>query len=97
MKKLQSGFAILEGLIAIVILAGIAVAGYMVYSNHNKPTSTPLVVPSAYKSPPTAVSAVPVITKASDLIKAIDVLNQTSITSNNTDSHQLSTQVSTFQ
>lgn len=96
MKKQQtSGFAIVELVIVVVVLAVVAAAGYVVWQNHkanqNAANST-----ASYQSPATSVPAAPQVNNASDLTNAMSALNQTSVTSNNVDSTQLSTETSSF-
>lgn len=96
MKK-QSGFAIVELVVAVVIVAAVAGVGYFVWHEHNK--KTPVVsttTSSSYQSPTTSAPAAPQVNNASDLNSAMQALNQTNVTAGNTDSSQLSTQASAF-
>lgn len=102
MKKLsQSGFTIVETMIVVVLLVAAGIVGYYVWqsnkTNHtNKPTIASKTTTSTYQSPPVTVPTAPQINNSSDLINAIQVLNQTSVSSNNTDSNQLNTYTSSF-
>jgi hypothetical protein len=95
MKKLsQSGFAAVETVLLVVIVAAIAGIGYYVWHTHNnvdKLTSTS-ETPDTINSVSTPKA--PQINKASDLNRAIQVLNRTDVTASNTDSSQLSTETS---
>ena len=95
MKK-QSGFAAVEGIIVVVIVAAVAVVGY--YVIHNNSTATPTTA-STYSSgstaanvPPVTTPVAPQITTASDLNSAMRAINGTSVSSNNVDNSQLTTQ-----
>lgn len=100
MKKLaQSGFAAVELILAVVIVAAIAGTGYFVW--HENAKSSPVTTASntaasSYQSPTTLTPTAPQITTTSDLNAAMQTLNQTNITANNSDSSQLSTQASGF-
>lgn len=96
MKK-QSGFAGLELLVVVVIAAAVALVGYYVWQGHNvKTTSLPVASSSNVSSPPVTTPPAPQITTASDLSSAMQALNGTSVSSNNTDSSQLTTQSQGF-
>ena len=93
MKKHQSGFAAVELVVSLVIIAAVVGVGYYVWHEHNtSPTVATVSTSSAYHSPSTAAPVAPTITKASDLNSAMQALNQTNVTLSNTDSSQLSTQ-----
>lgn len=96
--KQQSGFATVELVIVAVILAAVSVTGYYVWQNHNIPTQTASSTQPAAttSSPSVATLPAPQITTASSLNSAMQVLNQTSVSSSNTDSTQLSTQSQSF-
>ena len=95
MKK-QAGFAAVEGVIIVVIVAALIVVGYFVA--HKKSTSTAKVATtdSSYLSPPVTTQAAPQITNANDLKTALQVMDSTSVSSNNADSAQLTTQSQSF-
>jgi Tfp pilus assembly protein PilV len=105
MKKNQTGFSAIEGLIVVVVVVAVGVLGYYVYQ-HNYKTKAGVVTVKAsktnnpaylgYKSPTTSTQVPPTITSASSLTTAYNVLNQTSVSSNNVDSAQLSSQASNF-
>lgn len=100
MKKLsQSGFTAVELVLVVVIVAAIAGTGYFVWHENAKssPASTAVnTTASSYQSPTTLTPPAPQITTASDLNAAMQALNQTNISANNSDSSQLSTQASGF-
>ncbi len=105
MKKNQTGFSAIEGLIVVGAVIVIGALGYYVYQ-HNYKTKAGVVTVKAskanspaylgYKSPTTTTQAPPTITSASSLTTAYNVLSQTSVSSNNVDSSQLSSQASNF-
>lgn len=100
MNNKQSGFALIEFAVILVVVAAVAGVGYTIWSRQHT-SSRPVTNSSStsfapYKSPPTSVPSAPQITNASDLNAALQALNQTSITSNNTDSNQLYAQASGF-
>ncbi len=93
--KSQAGFSVVEISLLVVIVLGIAGVGYYVWHANKSsltPSSSDVVKQAPYKSPPVSTASAPQVTKASDLNSAYQVLNQTSIYSNNTDSSQLSVQ-----
>ena len=95
MRNSKSGFAVVEAVIIVVIVAAIAVTGYYVWKNHNN--SKPSTASSLnYQSPPVTTPSAPQVTTASDLNGAVQALNQTSVSSSNVDSTQLSNQASGF-
>jgi len=105
MKINQKGFSLVEGIIVVVVLVVIAGAGYYVYHKDQKSAGSVPITSTAstshpvylgYKSPSTAVQVAPNITSPSDLVAAYQVLNQTSVSSNNVDSSQLKLQSSSF-
>ncbi len=98
MKKLnKSGFALFEAIIIVVIIVAIVAVGYLVIKGHKSSGSnTALNNGSTYQSPTTSTPAAPQINSASDLNSAMSALNQAGISSNTTDSNQLSSQTSTF-
>ena len=96
-RQSQSGFAVVELVVVVVILAAIAIVGYYVWHGHKtQPTSTATTNGSSYQSPTTTVPVAPQVNNASDLNSAITALNQTSISSGNVDSSQLSAEASGF-
>lgn len=97
MKK-QAGFAIVEAVLIVVILAGLGGAGYVVWHrNHHKTTSQTATTSSTTNSPAsTAVPTAPQIKTSSDLNTALQTLNQTNLSANNADSSSLNTQASAF-
>lgn len=94
----QSGFAVVELVVVVVLLAAVAGTGYYVMhvrSQKNQPTTaTASSTPSGYQSPSVAAPVAPQVNSASDLNSAMQALNQTNVTASNTDSSQLSTQAS---
>ncbi len=101
MKKqlTQSGFAIVEMVIIVVLAAAIVATGFFVWHEHNKnsnSTASISVLNGGYQSPATSTPSAPQINTASDLSSALSALNQTSISSSNVDSSQLSSYSSGF-
>ena len=100
MKKqlTQSGFAIVEMAIIVVLAAAIVATGIFVWHEHSKnnATATTITVTGGYQSPTTTTPPAPQINTASDLSSALSALNQTSVSSSNVDSGQLSTYSSGF-
>lgn len=96
MKK-QTGFALVELLVVVVLIGAIAGVGYFVWHEHNRksPVAT-TSTSSTYQSPSTSVPTAPQINNASDLNSAMQALNQTDITAGNTDSSQLDTEAAAF-
>ncbi|HEY4161253.1 MAG TPA: hypothetical protein VGM08_04280 [Candidatus Saccharimonadales bacterium] len=101
-KRSQAGFAIVELIILVLVLAVLGGSGYLVWHQHqDKSVLTPTastVVPSASDSQSSSTSAptAPQVNSASDLNGAMQALNETDLAANNTDSGQLSTQASGF-
>ena len=97
-KPSQAGFAVVELVIVLVIVAAIAGVGYYVWHSHQATPNTTATTTgsSSYQSPTTTVPPAPQVNTASDLKSAMTALNQTSVSSSNTDSSQLSTQTSGF-
>ena len=97
-RQSQLGFAIADLVIVVVIAAAIVTTGIFVWHEHNKSTSpSPITTASSsYQSPTTSTPTAPQINNPSDLNNAMTALNQTSISSSNVDSSQLSTYSSGF-
>lgn len=97
-KRTQIGFAAVELVIVVVLLAAIAGTGYYVLRNRSKSTPTTASNTSASTSQTSsaATPTAPQINSASDLNSAMQALNQTSVTAGSTDSSQLTTQSSGF-
>jgi len=102
-KQSQSGFAVIELAIVVVVLAVLGGTSYFVWHQHhdkNKlmPTaSTTVAPPSGDKSSDTtSTPSAPQVNNASDLNSAMQALNQTDLAANNNDSGQLSTQANGF-
>ena len=91
MKKHQTGFALIELLVALVLLVGVAAVGYYVYSNRVSSGQTA----TTSSSTPTTFTA-PQVNSTSQLSSALQTLNSAGISGNATDSSQLSTQTSGF-
>ena len=96
MKK-QSGFASVELVLLVVIVAAIAGVGYYVINNRNNSvgqSSASFI--SATSSTNTSVATLPMpqINTTADLSNALNVLNQTNVGANSIDSSQLTTQSS---
>jgi Flp pilus assembly pilin Flp len=93
----QSGFAAVELVILVVLVAAIIATGVFVWHEHNRSSNTSTTTASsAYTSPPVSTPPAPQINNASDLKSALTALNQTSVSSSNVDSNQLSTYSSNF-
>ncbi len=95
-KQNQSGFTIVEGIVVVVVMVAFIGVGYYVWQKHKITPTTPRSVSNSYQSPSVTTLTAPQVSNAADLNTAMQVLNQTSISSSNTDSSQLSTQVSGF-
>lgn len=97
-KHSQSGFAVVESVVALLLVVAIVGVGYYVWHNHkNQPTVTTAATSTPnYQSPTTNVPTAPQINSPSDLNSAMQALNQTSVTSSNADSAQLSQQANGF-
>lgn len=96
-RQSQSGFAVIELVLIVVIVAVIAGVGYYVWNSHKAtPTTAATITASSYQSPPVTTQTAPQVTSPSDLNSAMRTLNQTSVSSSNTDSSQLSTQANGF-
>jgi flagellar basal body-associated protein FliL len=96
MKKQQSGFAVVELIVVLVIVVAVAGVGYYVW--HGRKTNNPPITTASsnYQSPPVTMPTAPQINNTSDLNSAMTALNQTSVSSSNTDSSQLTTQANGF-
>lgn len=94
MRK-QSGFAAIELVLVLVIVAAIGGIGYYATHKHSQ-ANQQSVATSASQPAPVSTPVAPQITTASDLNTAMQALNQTQVGANNTDSSQLNTQVSGF-
>lgn len=93
--KSQSGFSVVELLLLVVLVLAVAGVGYYVWHANKTslaPSPSNVVKKATYTSPPVTTASAPTITNKSDLNSAYQLLNQTSIYSNNTDSSQLSVQ-----
>lgn len=99
MKK-QSGFATVELLVVVIVLAVVAGAGYFVMHNNstklNQTAATTTSTAAANNVPPVTTPPAPQITSTASLSTALQVLNETSVSSNATDSNNLTTQSSGF-
>lgn len=95
-KRSISGFAAVELLIVVVVLAAIAGVGYFVWNKLNAQSTPASTSTTAYTSPPVTVPTAPQVNSASDLNSAMTALNQTTVSSSNVDSSQLTTDTSGF-
>ena len=98
MKK-QSGFASVELVVLVVIVAAIAGVGYYVVKNHNnQPAQSNANFISSVSTPNNSVATLPMpqINSTTDLSNALNVLDQTNVGANSTDSSQLTTQSTGF-
>lgn len=91
----QSGFAIVELVVVVAILAAIGVAGWWVYQRQNTADTTASTSPTSSTQSPVAknVSTAPPVNSTSDLDSALSTLNQNDPgTASGSDSSQLSSQ-----
>ena len=95
-KQSQAGFSVVELVVGLVIVAVIAGVGYYVWHGHMATPVATTTGSTSYQSPTTSAPVAPQISNASDLNSAMTALKQTSVTSSNTDSSQLSTQANGF-
>lgn len=94
-RKQQSGFAVIELVIVVVILAAIGFAGWWVYQRQHNKTTTANMTPTTSTQSPVAnnVSSAPVVNSTSGLDAALNTLNQNDPSAaNSSDSSQLSSQ-----
>lgn len=94
-RKQQSGFAVAELVLVVVILAAIGLAGWWVYQHHHTATTTASTTPANNTQSPVAnnVSAAPAVTKTGDLDSALNTLDQNDPSAaNSSDSSQLDSQ-----
>lgn len=99
----QKGFAIIEPIVILIVIAVVVLAGWTIYHRGHKSapakSSTSSTAGSAGTQSPTAtdVSSAPAVNSTSDLDKAEQVLDQNDPgTANSSDSTQLSSQASNF-
>ena len=99
-RSSQAGFTLIEIVLAVALLAGVAIVAYYVWQNHTSPSTGSAKIATSgstsYLSPATSTPQAPNISTTSDLSKAMTALNQTSISANNVDSSQLNTESSSF-
>lgn len=98
MKK-QSGFASIELVLMVVIVAAIGGVGYFVIKNHNNAsgqTSANFISSESTPNMSVATLPMPQVNTTSDLSNALNVLDQTNVGANSTDSSQLTTQSTGF-
>lgn len=94
-RKQQSGFAIIELVLIVVILVAIGFAGWWVYQKRNDTTApSPTTTASNTQSPVAKnVSTAPTVNSTSDLDKELNTLDQNDpSTTNSADSSQLDSQ-----
>jgi predicted negative regulator of RcsB-dependent stress response len=90
-RKQQSGFAVVELVLVVVILAAIGFVGWWVYQKHNTADTTSAV--SAQSPVAKNVSTAPTINSTSDLDAALNALNRNDpSTANGSDANQLDSQ-----
>ena len=96
LSKKPNGFAFIEALVIITVVALIAVVGFKVYENRSTDTSQANASQTSTKTTAsqtplsTGVSTVPEINSSSDLDKASQTLDQNDpTTANNADTAQL--------
>ncbi len=99
MKKHQSGFALIELVVILVILVGVIGVGYYIYS-HRSGAVTGQTAATSSSSTPTSTApttfAAPQVNSPAQLSSALTALNNADISGNSTDSSQLTTQTSGF-
>jgi uncharacterized protein HemX len=88
MKRAQQGFAIVEAVLIVVVLAGLAGVGYVVLKKHNTATNN-TVSSSTEKSSAATVPEAPAINNSADLTKAQQTVDETDLNTTNADSSQL--------
>jgi cytoskeletal protein RodZ len=94
-RKQQSGFAIAELVLIVVILVAIGFVGWWVYQKRNDTTTPSTTTTANDAQSPVAknVSTAPTVNSTSDLDKELNTLNQNDPSAtNNADSSQLDTQ-----
>lgn len=99
----QAGIAIIDGLLIIVVAAGlVGIGGYTVWHRYDKKTAisppNPLytTVKLDYTSPTLVTPSAPAINSASGLNSALQTLNETNVTAGSVDSAQVSTEAAGF-
>ena len=99
MKKHQSGFALIELVVILVILVGVIGVGYYIYSHRSGAVTSQTATTSSSSTPtstaPTTFAA-PQVNSPAQLSSALTALNNADISGNSTDSSQLTTQTSGF-
>ena len=99
-RNRRTGFAVLELIVVIVLVIAILGVGYYVWHNRKSAVKTThsstVSTTSKYQSPTTVTPLAPQVNNSADLNAAMQALNQTSISSSNIDSSQLSTQANGF-
>lgn len=96
-RKQQSGFAVLELILVVIIVAAIVVAGLWVYNRNKSTNETASTTPINSTESPVAhnVSSAPAIHSTGDLDKALATLNQNNPdTANISDQSQLDSRTS---
>ncbi len=93
MSHKERGFSVIEGIIAVVVVAAIGVTGYFAYNRMQSASKTPSASDQAQKAvTPTA----PSVSKSTDLDKASQALDQTNVDASTTDATELDTQLNSF-
>lgn len=96
-RKQQTGFAIVELAIVVVIIAAIVVIGLWVHNRSKTTTANTLPTNSTQSPVANNVSTAPAVNKTSDLDSALDTLNQNDPgATSSSDTSQLNSQASTF-
>jgi|SRR5581483_3695707 len=94
----QSGFAVIETFIIIVVFVGLAYGGYFVWHQNKTQAAidkpTPVIL--GYNSPAVTTASAPTIANPSDLNQAMAALNNTDVAASATDNAQLGVQASGF-
>jgi cytoskeletal protein RodZ len=94
MRK-QIGFAFLELVLVVVVVAAVGFTAVTAY-NHHKAAEQPAVSTDTSQPAVASVGAAPQVTSAPDLNAAETALDQTDVDASSSDSSQLSSQSSGF-
>jgi Tfp pilus assembly protein PilV len=98
MKNQQQGFAVIEGLLILVVVAVIGFGGYKVISANKAVDNAHSSISTTQPQPVSANKAktIPAVNKAADLNKVDQALNDLNPTDNSGDTAQLDRQLDAF-
>lgn len=97
LRKNQSGFAIVELGVIVIVVAAIGLLAYYFYNHNHNVYNNDTGLNTSQKTPASNVSSAPAVSSVSDLNSAEQILDQNDPgTANNTDSSQLSSQLNGF-